>query len=160
MIKEARAGCEEFFLCFHSADFVLKVFVESLYDIDKVFFHLLDMFEFDEVRDFPRRFLKEEGDVFHDHFSSDERRLFACESGTELFEDPGIPDGSASNHEAGGPGSFEVGEPGLAVHDVAIGDDGARESVNGLGHPIFMHRCLITFFDSAAVDGEQVDGVF
>lgn len=77
-----------------------------------------------------------------------------------MFKNPRITDRTAPDHEAGGLGAFKVGEPGLTIDDVAICDDGAGHLLDGTADPIIMNGSLVTFFDSAAVDCEEVDGVF
>ena len=160
MVKKLPTCGEEFVACFDSADQVFEFCGMSLDDVDEVFFHLLDVFFFDIAGDFFGGFFVESLDVGEDHFSGDGGDGLVGEGGAELGENPGVSDGSAPDHESGGLGGLEVSESGLAVYDVAIGDDGAEHFIDGAADCLVVNGGLVAFFDSAAVDREEVDGVF
>jgi len=66
------AGGKKFGLCFDASDVVFKALVMALDDVDEVFFHLLDVFVFDEVGDDFGGFFKEAFDISEDHALCDE----------------------------------------------------------------------------------------
>lgn len=109
VVEEGVAGGEEFVGGFDAADGVLEVGGVALDDVDEVAFHLLDVFGFDEVSVLAGGLLIEEGDVFEDHASGDLGNFLTEEGGAELGEEPGVADGAASDHEAGGVCFLKVG---------------------------------------------------
>lgn len=132
MIEKLVACGEKFVPCFDSADLVFEFQRVSLNNVNEVFFHLLDVLVFDVAGDFFGGFLVKSFDIGEDHATGDGGDGLAGEGGAELSEDPGVSDGTATDHEPGGMGDFEIGEPGLAVYDVAIGDDGAGHFIDGV----------------------------
>ncbi len=132
----------------------------ALDDVDEVFFHLLDVLVFIEMGDDLGGFFVEPLDVGEDHLAGHDGGSASGEGGPELLKDPRVTDRTPADHEAGGFGGVEVGEAGLGVDDVSVGDDGAGHLGDGAADPVIVHGGLVAFFDGAAMDGEEVDGVF
>ncbi len=160
MVEELPAGVEEFFPGLHSADGVFKFRNMSLRDVDEVFFHLLDVLGLDEAGDLAGGFLVEQFDVFLHHLSGNNRDCFAEKGGAELWKNPRVADGSASDHEPGCVGLLEIGEAGGEVDDIAIGNDRAGELFDGLADFFRMNGRLVTLYHRAPVNGQQVNRVF
>lgn len=158
MVEEIVADLEEFAGCLGAADLVFEGFGVSLGDVNEVFFHLLDVFFFDKSWDVLGGLVVEFCDVIEDHTTGDDERGELFEVVGNLGKDPRIADGAAPDHETGGVGLGVEGEGGLEVDDVAVGDDGVGEGLDGLLDSVGVDGGLVSFVDGAGVDGEEVEG--
>jgi uncharacterized protein YciU (UPF0263 family) len=159
VVEMSSTGRKKFLRSFDSPDFVFEFRGVSLHDIDEVFLHLLNVFAFDEARCFAGGFVVEERNVFEQHPAAHCRDGLSFQRSPKLGKDPGLPNGTASDHETGGIGFTKVGKTGGDVDDISVRNDGAGELLDGVADHLWVDRALVTFFDSASVNGEEVDGV-
>lgn len=122
VVKKLLADGEEFIGRFDPTNLVLKFFGVPLNDVGEILLHLLNMFQLMELGSFPGDFVVEKIDVFKDHPSGDCGDGLLCQRGSELGKNPGMPDGSASNHQSGRLCSLQIVQPGCDVDDIAIGN--------------------------------------
>lgn len=160
VVEKPAADGEEFPGCFDPADLVFELRGVPLHNIGEVFLHFLHVLEFVKTGRFPGNFVIKEVDVFEHHVPGDAGNFLLLKCGFELGKNPGMPDCPTSDHQSGRPGLIQIVESGGDVDDIAIGDDGAREALDGLPNGFRMNGSLVAFLDGATVDGEEIDGMF
>lgn len=75
----------------------------------------------------------------------------------DLAEDPGVADGVAADHDAGGSGVVEDLAGFGGGGDVAVGEEGAVDSFGGAFDEVVVDFGAVHFLDGAAVQAEEVD---
>lgn len=124
-------------------------------DVIQIFFHFLNVRGFPDVRR-ADGFI-EGADVIEHVETGGDKEGFAALMLADLVEEPGIADDAATDHKAARAGELED-FAGLARGiDVAVGEDGARNGLDGAGDVIVMDFAAVHFADGAAVDGEEVE---
>ncbi len=78
----------------------------------------------------------------------------------ELAEDPWIADAGATDHEALAGGLIEDAYAFCYGGDVAVGEDGAGQTLSSAADVLVVDFAAVGFFDCAGVQAKEVDTVF
>jgi len=158
VIHEGFADSEEFGLRCDAADFV----EETAFGIDVyadevgVFLHLLHLGGFAEVL---RRLggFEQVAQVVENIAALWGENWLTGEVFADLAEEPWVADGAATDHQAAGVGDLQdfLGFGGAV--DVAVGENGAWDGLDGAGDEVVMDFAAIHLSNGAGVDGEEVD---
>lgn len=139
---------------------MFEIWVQTLSDVDHVFFHLIHVGGCDEVTRFFSELVVEEGNVFEEVVAGGMDDLPALVASDELGEDPRETDGSTADHEAGSIGLLVVGAARFYVDNIPVGDDGAGHGFHGVFDEIGVDGGAVLLAHGTAVNGECIDAVF
>lgn len=153
----AVADFEELVFGFGSSHLVheLAFGVDALTDEVEVLLHLVDLSLFWGVRLFDGGV--EVFDVAVDLVKGDFGYGEACLVFADLAEDPGVANGVASDHDAGGSGVVEDLAGFGGGGDVAVGEQGAVDAFGGAFDEVVVDLGAVHFLDGATVQAEEVD---